>query len=295
VIGFFYAGSPVEYLVTQFRHGLAESGYIEGHNVAIQFRWADNQTARLPELAANLVRRQVSVIVAAPTPAALAVKAATTTIPIVFAAGGDPVRDGLVASLNRPGGNATGISYLTVALGEKRLGLLHELMPTATRVAVLMNRNSPVSVIGFKDIQAAALVIGLQTEVFPASTNQEIDAAFAALIQKPIDILLVVPDPLFTTRRVQLVTLAARHRVPALYPSRAFSDIGGLMSYGTDVSEVYHQLGLYAGRILKGENPADMPVEQPTKYDFVINLQTARTLGIDIPPTLLARADEVIE
>jgi putative ABC transport system substrate-binding protein len=299
VIGFLHSGSPepIASRVAGFRKGLGEGGYIEGQTVAIEYRWAQDQYDRLPDLAADLVRRQVAVI-ATPgsVPAALAAKAATSTIPIVFEVGGDPVQLGLVASLSRPVGNVTGVTSMNVELGAKRLGLLHELLPGAARFAVLVNPNSPdVTELTIKDAQAAAAAIGREIEVLNAATNREIDAAFASLVAKRVDALLVGTEPLFNNRRVQLVTLATLHRVLAIYYAREYAEIGGLMSYGTNLADAYRQAGTYVGRILKGEKPAELPVARVVKFEFVINLQTARTLGIDIPPTLLARADEVIE
>ncbi len=298
VVGYLYAGSPEPSAiqVAAFRKGLSETGYVEGRNVAIEFRWAHNEIDRLPELAADLVRRRVAVIVTpgSVTPA-LAAKAATTTIPIVFSSGADPVQSGLVASLNRPGGNVTGFSTMSNEIGAKRLGLLHELLPGAARFAVLVNPNSPTAELQIKDAQAAASTIGRQVEILYAGTNSEIDTAFASLVQKRADALLVSSEGFFTNRRVQLVTLAARHAVPAIYHVREFAEAGGLMSYGPSQTDQWRQVGIYVGRILKGEKPADLPVMRPTKFEFIINLQTARLLGITVPPTLLAIADEVIE
>jgi putative ABC transport system substrate-binding protein len=298
VVGYLYSGSlePSAHLVAAFRTGLGETGYIEGQNVAIEYRYAQNENDRLPELAADLVRRRVAVLVApGSTPAALAAKAATATVPVVFSGGGDPVQAGLVASLNRPGGNVTGVTTMSVELGAKRLGLLHELLPAAARFAVLVNPNSPLTEPFVTDVRAAASGIGRQIEVLTASTNRDIDAAFASFVQKQADALLVTPDALFLNRRVQLVTLAARQAVPTIYPVREDAAAGGLMSYGSNFADLFRQTGIYAGRVLKGEKPADLPILRATKFEFVINLQTAKTLGIEIPTTLLARADEVIE
>jgi len=280
-----------------FRQGLSDLGYVDGQNVTIEYRWADGQYDKLPELAADLVRRQVSVIaVPSNTPASLAAKAATATIPIVFSVGDDPVRLGLVASLNRPGGNATGMNFFIGELAAKRLGLLHELIPAASRIAVLANPTDAIrTATNVRDLEAAARAFGLQIHIFKASTNAEIDAAFSAIIREGADGLFVLPDSFFATRRVQLTILAARHIVPATYGQRDYAEAGGLMSYGTNLAESRRQVGVYTGRVLKGEKPADLPVLQPTKFEFVINLQTAKTLGITVPPMLLARADEVIE
>ena len=297
VIGFLSSSSPADRarFVTAFRQGLRETGYVEGQNVAIEYRWAQDQADRLPDLAADLVRRQVTVIAAHDTPSSIAAKAATTTIPIVFASGGDPVKLGLVASLNRPGGNVTGVTFVAAELGAKQLGLLHELQPGAVRVGVLVDPNFPLTQSFVSDVQAAALSIGKQIEVLEAPTGRDIDTAFASLAQKPIDALLVGPGPLLNNRRVQLATLAAYHRVPAIYPLRDFAEAGGLMSYGTSITDAYRQAGVYTGRILKGEKPADLPVMQSIKFEFVINLNTARAFGLSFPPGLLAIADEVIE
>jgi putative ABC transport system substrate-binding protein len=297
VIGFLSISAPVDragYL-TAFRQGLRESGYVEGQNVVIEYRWAQDQTDRLPDLAADLVRRQVTVIAAHDTPSSIVAKAATTTIPIVFASGADPVKFGLVASLNRPGGNVTGVTFVVAELGAKQLGLLHELQPGAVRVGVLVDSNFAPTQSFVSDVQAAALSIGKQIEVLEAPTGRDIDTAFARLAQKPIDALLVGPSPLFDSRHVQLVTLATYHRVPAIYFQREFAEVGGLMSYGTIITDAYRQAGVYTGRILKGEKPADLPVIRSIKFEFVINLNTARVFGLSFPPGLLATADEVIE
>jgi putative ABC transport system substrate-binding protein len=295
VIGYLDPGTPEASaaLVAAFRKGLSETGYVEGRNVAVEYRWAHNEPDRRPELAADLVRRQVAVIAVSGGGTARVVKAVTTTIPIVFRAGSDPVIDGLVASLNRPGGNATGVTNIGGELGAKRLGLLHELIPGAERFAVLVNPITTFAQSIIRDTQAAA--IGRQIEVLTATTSREIDTAFASLVQMRADALLVSPGVLFENRRVQLATLAAYNRVPAIYASRDVAEVGGLMSYGASFVDQFREVGVYAGRILKGEHPADLPVMQPTKFEFVINLQTARVLGIEVPPTLLARADEVIE
>jgi len=297
VIGFLgSSGSPVDrarYL-TAFRQGLRESGYVEGQNVATEYRWAQDQHDRLPDLAADLVRRQVTVI-AADTPSSIVAKAATTTIPIVYTGGGDPVKLGLVASLNRPGGNVTGVTFVVAELGAKQLGLLHELQPGAVRVGVLVDPNYAPTQSFVSDVQASALSIGKQIEVLEAPTGRDIDTAFARLAQKPIDALLVGPGPLLNNRHVQLATLAARHTLPAIANTRVFPEAGLLMSYGTSITDAYRLAGVYTGRILKGEKPADLPVMQSTKFEFVINLNTAKAFGLSFPPGLLAIADEVIE
>jgi putative ABC transport system substrate-binding protein len=298
VIGYLYAGTPGSnpHIETAFRSGLSETGYAEGQNVAIEYRWAEGQFGRLPDLAADLVRRRVAVIVTPlSAPATLAAKAATATIPIVFSTGGDAVSAGLVASLNRPGGNVTGAVTMNAELGAKRLGLLQELLPAATRFAVLVNRSSPVAEAVIADAQAAASAIGRHVDVLTAGTNREIDAAFAAVLQTRTAAIFVSPDPFFAIRRAQIVVLAARHALPVIYANREDTDAGGLMSYGSSILDVSRQLGIYTGRILKGAKPAEMPVLRASKFEFVINLQTAKTLGIEVPPTLLARADEVIE
>ena len=298
IIGFLSPASS-EVLVERlraFRSGLKETGYVEGENVAIEYRWAENHIDRLPELAADLVRRQVAVI-ATPgsTPAALAAKAATSTVPIVFSTGADPVSLGLVASLNRPGGNATGVSDMGGAMAAKQLGLLHELLPTAARFAVLVHPNNPLRELLIKDAQAAASANGRQIEVVTASTNREIDEAFAIFAQKQVDACLISPDVFFTSGRVRIVILAAHYKIPAIYYQRDFAEAGGLMSYGINPADRERIVGTYVGRVLKGEKPADLPVQRTTKFEFVINLQTAKLLGLTVPATLLATADEVIE
>jgi putative ABC transport system substrate-binding protein len=298
VIGFLHAGSPEPNVnrVAGFRKGLGEAGYVEGQSVAIEYRWAAGQDHRLPDLVTDLIRRRATVI-ATPgtTPASLAAKAATTTIPIVFAVGSDPVAMGLVASLNRPGGNVTGVSFQSVELVAKRLGLLRELARGANRFVVLVNPNTAYTDVVVKDLEASALALGLPIEILRASTGREIDAAFANLVQKPGCALFVVTDAVFVSRRAQIVTLAARHALLAIYPTRDFAEIGGLMSYGPNLADAYHQTGVYVGRVLKGEKPADLPVVQPTKFELVINLNTARAFDLAIPAGLLALADEVIE
>jgi putative tryptophan/tyrosine transport system substrate-binding protein len=298
VIGWVHGGSPEAYahFMPAFRQGLGEVGYIEGKNVAVDYRWANDEYNRLPDFIADLVRRQVAVIaVAFSTPGALAAKAATTKIPILFGVGGDPVALGLVASMNRPGGNLTGVSLLNVAVVAKRLELLHETVPAAV-IALLVNPNNPRQTEAeTKELEAAARVLGLQLHVVTAGSEGEFDTAFAALLHRGARALVVQSDPLFTSRADRLVTLAARHAVPTIYGRREVVAAGGLMSYADDVAGSYRQLGIYAGRILKGEKPADLPVVQPTKFEFVINLKTAKTLGLQIPDKLLALADEVIE
>jgi putative tryptophan/tyrosine transport system substrate-binding protein len=279
-----------------FRQGLKDIGYVEGENVAIEYRWAENQNDRLPALAAELVRRQVALIATTVgTAPALAAKAATTTIPIVFAVGEDPVRLGLVANLARPGRNLTGINFFNSELVAKRLELLREMVPTATRVAVLVNPGGPTAETTIRDVEPAARAMGLQIQIFNASTSREIDAAFATFVRERPDALYVGNEPFFNSRRVQLVHLATLHKVPATYSQRQYPEIGGLMSYGTNVTDAFHQVGVYAGRILKGAKPADLPVVQATKFELVVNTQTARMLDLTVPPTLLATADEVIE
>ena len=300
VIGFLNATSPDGFTerLTAFRQGLKDTGYVEGENVAIEYRWAEGQMERLPALAAELVRRPVAVI-AAPgnTSVVLAAKAATTTIPIVFAVAEDPVRLGIVTSLARPGGNLTGVNFFNAELVAKRMELLRELVPGAVRVALLVNPATDVanaeSVV--RDVDAAARAKGAQMQVFNASTSREIDVAFAALVRERLDALFVSGDGFFNSRRVQLVHLATRYAVPTTYAARDYPAVGGLMSYGTSITDTYRQTGVYAGRILKGAKPADLPVTQATKFELVINHQTARTLGLAVPPTLLSLADEVIE
>jgi putative ABC transport system substrate-binding protein len=284
--------------VAALRQSLAEAGYVDGRNIAIESHLAEGQYDQLPTMVAELVRRQVAVIVASPTPGALAAKAATQTIPILFGVTDDPVKLGLVASLARPGGNVTGVNFYIAEFGlsAKRLGLLRELVPQATRIAALVNpKNAETAEAVTRDVTVAASAIGAKIEVVYASDSQGIEAAFVTFVRNRADALLIGTDPFFYSRRLQLATLATRHAIPAVYTVREYPEAGGLMSYGTSVKEVYQQLGVYAGRILKGEKPADLPVVQMNKFEFVINLPTARALGLSVPPSLLARADEVIE
>jgi putative ABC transport system substrate-binding protein len=298
VVGFVYPGAPElsTGIVAAFRKGLGETGFVEGRNVMVEFRFAYNDNARLPELVADLVRRRVAVIVTlGSTPAALAAKAATTSIPVVFSVGTDPVEFGLVASFNHPGGNVTGISSMNSELAAKRLGLLLELLPNVQRFAVLVNPSNPNAESLAKDVQAAGSAIGRQIEILAVSTARDIDAAFVSFAQKRGDALVVNSDPLLDNRRLQIVTLAAHQRVPAIYSFRENVDIGGLMSYGSSAGDRDRQAAVYAGRILKGESPGSLPVIRAAKFEFVLNLQTAKALGLDVPATLLAQADEVIE
>jgi putative tryptophan/tyrosine transport system substrate-binding protein len=296
VIGFLHPTSPDtnEHRLRAFRAGLNDTGYVEGENVTIAYRWAENQGRRLPELVADLIRRQVTVTVAPSTHSAFAAKA-TTTIPVVFAVGDDPVKLGLVASLARPGGNATGINYLNAEVAAKRLELLRDMVPGATRVAVLTNPANPNAEITLGEMSAAGRGIGLQFQILKASSSREINAAFAAAMRERTDAVFVLGDSLFTSRRVQLATLAAHHRIPAIYGAHEITEAGGLMSYASSIADAWRQVGLYTGSILKGTKPADLPVIQASKFELVINAETARILGLEIPPTLLARADEVIE
>jgi putative tryptophan/tyrosine transport system substrate-binding protein len=298
VIAFMSGRSPAESAgaVAAFHRGLAESGYLEGKNVAVEYRWADGHYDRLPSLAAELVGRPVAVLAATGgSVSGLAAKATTKTIPIVFSSGGDAVKLGLVPSLNRPGGNVTGVNLVFGALGPKRLGLLHELLPNATTIAMLVNLNYPSAAAEVQDVQAAGLTLGMDIGVFNTPREQDIDRAFTALVgHKPAG-LLVADDPFLQAQRDRVVRLAAHHQLPAIYYVRDFVDVGGLMSYGPDIEDAYRLVGVYTARILKGEKPADLPVLQPTKFDLVINLKTAKTLSLEIPPTLLARADKVIE
>ena len=298
VIGFLSSlqASDQARILAPFHRGLAEVGWFEGRNVTIEYRWAQSQFERLPALATDLVERQVTVIAAiSGTPSVLAAKAATTTIPIVFGMGSDPIAFDLVASLNRPGGNVTGATFFTVSLGEKRLGLVREMVPNATVIAVLINPANPVSAADAANVQAAAHAIGQRVRLLSASKSGEIDAAFATVARERHDALLVEAETLFLNQRDKVAALAARHAMPTMYGDREMVEAGGLISYGASRADAYRQAGIYTGRILNGEKPADLPVMLPTKFELVINLKTARTLGVTVPPTLLATADEVIE
>ena len=297
VIGFLRPSAPesVVHLLPAFRAGLKEAGFVEGQNLAIEYRWPERQDDRLREIAAELVRRQVAVIVTpGSTAAALAAKAETTTIPIVFSIGTDPVKAGLIASLNRPGGNVTGIYQLSSNLVGKRLGLLHEMVPAATTIAVLVNPTNAVNAdSAVEEVQAAARSLGLEIKLFATSNNRDIDAAFIEIAHQRIGAVLTIPDVFFTSRRVQLATLASRFAIPAMYSIREFAEVGGLMSYGENLADQWRRVGIYAGRVLKGEK--NLPVEQSARFEFVINMQTARAFNLAIPSGLLAIADEVIE
>ena len=299
VIGFLCAASSQSFaeLVVAFRQGLREAGYVEGQNVTVEYEWADGAYERLPSMADDFVRHQTTVIISAGgLPAALAAKAATTSIPIVFFSGANPVEQGLVGSLNQPGGNLTGVTTLSMEVGAKRLELLHEVFPTATDIALLVNPTTPTyAEAATRDTQKAAHALGPQLHILHASTEQEIDAAFVILAERHIQALVIGGDNFFNSRSQQLAGLALRHNVAAIYQYRAFAAAGGLLSYGGSITESYRQIGIYAGRILKGEKPADLPVQQSVKVELIINLITAKTLGLTVPPSLLARADEVIE
>jgi len=289
--------SASERQAAAFRKGLSETGYLEGQNVAVDYHWLNGQYDQLPSLMADLVRRRVAIIATPGSqPAAIAAKAATTTIPIIFGVAIDPVKLGLVASLARPGGNATGINFFVADIAAKRLGLLHDLVPKAVRIALLVNpANASTTEATLRDIPDAARALGLQIQMLNASTSREIEEAFATLMRGRADGLFVAPDSFFESRRVQFATLAARHAIPAAYTVREYVEAGGLMSYGTDLADTFRRVGVYTGQILKGANPADLPVIQSTKFEFVINLQTARALGIEVPNALLLVADETIE
>jgi ABC-type uncharacterized transport system substrate-binding protein len=298
VIGFIYSASPdpVAHRLRAFRQGLKESGYVEGENIVIEYRWVENRIDRLPEMVAELIGRRVTVIVAMSTIAAVAAKAANTTIPIVFQAAEDPVRLGVVASLARPGGNATGINVFNAEVTGKRLGFLRDLVPTAKRVGVLVDpNNAAITESVLRDAESAARTMGLQILVVDATTSREIDAAFATFVREQVDALFVGPAAFFSSRRVHIASQAMRHGIPATYAQRELPEVGGLMSYGTNLADTWRQVGVYAGRVLKGAKPADLPVLQSTKFELVINAQTARLLGLTVPPGLLVAADEVIE
>jgi putative ABC transport system substrate-binding protein len=298
VIGFLSARSPAEAasVLAAFRQGLGETGYFEGKNVAIEYRWAEGQYNRLPALAAELVSHQVTVITATGgEPSALAAKAATATIPIIFTLGGDPVAAGLVASLNRPGGNLTGMTIMALQMGPKRLELLRQLLPNATAMTMLINPAFPTTSAEARELQDAARSLGLQMNVQNASTESQIDTAFTTIVQQRASALIVAGDPFLLGQRDQLVRLAARHAIPTMYFLREFVEAGGLMSYGPNIANEYRQAGVYTGRVLKGEKPADLPVIQPTTFDLVINLKTTKALGLTMPQNLLVAADEVIE
>jgi putative tryptophan/tyrosine transport system substrate-binding protein len=297
MIGFLNSASPDGYApyVAAFRQGLKEAGYVEGQNVAIEYRWAEGQYDRLSELAADLLRHKVKVLAATSSPAAQAAKAATSTVPIVFTTGDDPIKLGLVTSLSRPEGNVTGVTNLTVELGSKQLGLLRELVPNTIAVAALMNPNFPGTDQQVRDVESAARVLGLQLIVLKVSTERDMETAFATMAQQGSGGLLVGIDPSFLAHRDQIVALAARHAIPAVYPVRDFAVSGGLMSYGTDFADSYRQAGIYTGRIVRGEKTADLPVQRSTKFQFVINFKTAKALGIAVPNSMQLLADEVIE
>ena len=298
VIGFLHAGSPQPNaaFVAAFRKGLSDVGLVEDQNVRIEYRWAEGNNDRLPEMAADLVRRHVAVI-ATPlsTQATLAAKAVTTTIPIVFGSGGDPVAMGFIASLSRPGGNVTGVAFMGGQIGAKRLGLLHDLLPAAAHFAVLGATHHPLTEATVKDVQESAGALGMRVDVLYANVDSEIETAFATMAQKRVDALLIAPDEFFTSRLKQLAAMSLRYRIPASYPISEFAKAGGLVSYGPDFANAYHETGMYTGRVVKGEKPAELPVEQPTKFEFVINLKTAKALSLTIPQPVLLLADEVIE
>jgi putative tryptophan/tyrosine transport system substrate-binding protein len=294
VIGFIYTGPQFAPFVPAFQRGLRDTGFVEGQNVAVEYRFADDQQEQLRAIVAELMHRQIAVIVGN-TPPAMAAKSASSTVPIVFVTGGDPVELGLVRSFNRPGGNATGVSFLTVALEAKRQGLLLELLPQTRAIAALVDPNAPDSATQLKNVQDAARTFGREIQIVQASTASQLDNGFATLASQRADALIVVPTPFFTRQRTRIAELAARYALPAIYGLREYAADGGLMSYGASLTDAFQQAGGYAGRILKGEKPADLPVLQPTKFDLVINLTTAKALGLEIPAKLLALADEVIE
>ena len=297
VIGFLNTGSPepLRGQISAFHQGLKEIGFTEGQNFSIEYRWANGAYDRLPALAAELIERQVTLLVAAPTPSALAAKATTTTIPIVFVTGVDPVKFGLVASLNRPGANVTGISFFTTMLETKRLGLLHEMVPQAHALSALINPNNPAADAQSKELTEAGRTLGIQLHLVDAANESDFDAAFAKIVHHQAGGLLISGDAFFNSRRAQLVAMATRYAIPTMYEWREFAQAGGLVSYGTSSADAYRQAGIYAGRVLKGTKPADLPVTQSVKFELVINLRTAKTLGLMVPPMLIARADEVIE
>jgi putative tryptophan/tyrosine transport system substrate-binding protein len=297
VVGFLNSAAPDGFapFVAAFRQGLKESGYVDGQNATIAYRWAEGRYDRLPAMAADLIQRKVAVIAATSTPAALAAKAATATVPIVFTTGGDPIKLGLVASLNRPGGNVTGVSNLITELGSKRLGLLRELVPAATVIAILVNPDFQDAESQLRDVETAARALALQLIVLRATSEREIDAAFATVVERGGRALIVTTDPFFLARRDHIVALAARRAIPAVYSVREFAVAGGLMSYGTDFVDSYRQAGVYTGRIVRGEKPADLPVQRSTKFEFVINFKTAKALGLAVPNSMQLLADEVIE
>jgi putative ABC transport system substrate-binding protein len=298
VVGLLHQGSPGAFVshLDAFRQGLKEGDFVEDQNVAIDYRWAEGQYDRLPDLARDLVRHQVAVIAAFGTSApALAAKSATSVIPVVFQTGGDPVQDGLVSRMNRPGGNVTGVSRLSVALEPKRLELLHEVVPKASMIGLLVNPLNPRNQLVVQQIREPVRSLGLSLDVLEANTEDELDTAFASAVQRGVGALLVASEPSYNRWHEHIVALALRHKMPAMYASRLYAEAGGLMTYDASVLDSWRQVGVYVGRILKGEKPADMPIVQPTKFEFVINLKTAKALGLEIPPTLLARADEVIE
>jgi putative tryptophan/tyrosine transport system substrate-binding protein len=297
VIGFIGSGAPGTsgMNVAGLRQGLSETGYVQGQNLSIEYTWAEGRFDRMPALVADVVARKVDVIVAGADPVARAAQSATSTIPIVFIAGADPVRQGLVASLARPGGNLTGVSFLIIELNPKRFEFLRELVPQAGAIALLVNPNNPAIEIIVKDLQEAAQAKGVQLHILKVSTESEIDAAFASLVQLQAGALLVATDPFLGSRRELLLALAARHSIPTMYEFREYAIAGGLISYGTNFTAIFRQVGIYAGRILKGANPADLPVVQPATFELVINLKTAKALSLTIPPSILSRADEVIE